>query len=110
MHLHELIVQSRIGYRCEMKNGIELFVAELFVPVERCQILRYEIAAIAGQVLEVARAEIVNHRETRSRKFFLQSKREIRADEAGSAGDDQIGRRSSRRHREQLVAGVINKS
>src|SRR6266567_4729939 len=110
MHLYKLVVQSRIGYRCEMKNGVELFVTELFVPVERCQILRDEIAVIAGHVLEVARAEIVNHRETRARKFFLQSKREIRADEAGSAGDDQIGRRSSRRHREQLFAGVINKS
>jgi len=95
MHLYKLVVQSRVGYRCEMKNGIELFVAELFVPVERRQILRYEIAAIAGQVLEIAGAEIVDYHETRSRKLFLQGEREIGADEAGPAGDEQIGRRSS---------------
>ena len=99
MHLHELIVQSRIGYRCEMKNGVELFVAELFVPVERCQILRHEIATITGQVLEIAGAKVIDHREARVRRFFLQSEREIGADEAGAAGDDEIGRRVSRRHR-----------
>ena len=110
MHLNKLIVQSGIGDRCEMKDRVERFIAELFVPVEVRQILCYEVAAIAFQILEVARAEIVNHRETRVRKFFLQSEREIGADEAGPAGDDQIGRRSSRRHREQLVAGLINKS
>ncbi len=42
MHLHELVVQSRVRNRRKMKNGIELFVAELIVPIERCQVLRYE--------------------------------------------------------------------
>ena len=99
MHLYKLVVQSRIGYRCEMKNGVELFVAELFVPVERCQILRYQIAAIAGQVLEIAGAKVIDYGETRGLKFFLQREREIGADEASAAGDDEVGRRIRRRHR-----------
>ena len=52
MHLDELVVQSRVGYRCEMKNGIELFVAELIVPIERCQILRNKVATVAGEILK----------------------------------------------------------
>ena len=95
MHLYKLVVQSRIGYRCEMKNGVEFFVAELFVPVERCQILRHEIAAITAQIFKIARTEIVDHGQARLGKFFLQSERKIGADEAGPAGDHQIGRRSS---------------
>jgi hypothetical protein len=95
MHLHKLVVQSCVRYRREMKNGIELFVAELIVPIERCQILRYEIATVAGEILEIAGTKIVDHREMRVRKFFLQSEREIGADEAGSTGDDDVGRRVS---------------
>ncbi len=82
-----------------MKNRVELFVAELIVPVERCQILRDKVSAIAGEILEISGTKIVDHRETRVRKFLLQREREIGADEAGSTGDDQVGTRVSRRHR-----------
>ena len=93
MHLHELIVQSRIGYRCEMKNGVELFVTELVVPIQSRQILRNEVAAISREILEIAGTKIVDHRQTRIRKFFLQRQCKIGADETGSASDDEIGRR-----------------
>ena len=53
MHLDKLIVQGRIGDRSEMKDRVELFVTELFPPIERRQILRDEVAAIAGKVLEI---------------------------------------------------------
>ena len=98
MHLDELIVQSRVRNRREMKNSIELFIAELLVPVERRQVLRYEIAAIAGEILEIAGTKIIDHRETRARKFLLQREREIGPDEAGATGDDEVGRRVSRGH------------
>jgi hypothetical protein len=58
-----------------MKNGIELFVIELLAPIQHRQILRHEIAAITGEVLEIARAKIVDHGETRIGEFFLQSER-----------------------------------
>jgi hypothetical protein len=58
------------------------------VPIERRQILGYEIATISEKVLEIARAKIINHRETRLRKFFLQLESEVRADEAGASGDN----------------------
>ena len=90
MHLDELIVQGRVGDRGEMKNGVELLVPELFGPIERCQVLGDEIAAIAGEILEIAGAEVIDHREARVRKSFLQRKREIGADKASSASDDQV--------------------
>ena len=90
MHLHELIVQCGVGDRGEMKNRVELFVTKLLAPIEGRQILRHEIAAISGEILEITRAKIVDHREVRLREFFLQHQREIRADETGAAGDDQI--------------------
>jgi hypothetical protein len=60
------------------------------VPIERGQISGDEIAAISSEVLEIPRAKIIDHRETRIREFFLQRKREIRADETGAAGHDQV--------------------
>ena len=59
--LDELIVQGRVGDRGEMKDRLEFFVAELLLPIERRQILRHEIACIAGEVLEIAGAEIIDH-------------------------------------------------
>ena len=47
VHLHELIVQGRVGDRGEMKNGVEFFVAELLAPIELGQILRDKIAVVA---------------------------------------------------------------
>src|SRR5205807_995732 len=35
VHLNELVVQSRVGDRREMKNCIEFLVAELFSPIKR---------------------------------------------------------------------------
>ena len=76
-----------------MKNGVELFGTELLLPINRGQILRNEIAAISGEVFEIPRAKIIDHRETRVREFFLQGEREIGADETGPAGDNEVGRR-----------------
>ena len=73
------------------ENGVDLFVTELLDPIQSCQILCHEIAAISGEILEIPRAKIVDHRQTRIRKFFLQRQGEIGADEAGSASDDEIG-------------------
>ena len=103
MHLRELIVQRCVGNRREMKNGIELFVAELSVPIERCQILCNKVATVAGEILEIAGTEIVDHREPRVRKFLLQREREIGADEPGATGDEEIGRRFSGRHRKSWL-------
>ena len=104
MNLLELIVVGCVGNRREMKNRIELFFAELLAPIERGEVLRNEIPTIAGKILEIAGPEIVNHCETRVRKFFVQSKREVGADETSPAGDEQIGRRTRRGH------GRLNKS
>ena len=93
MHLLELVVVSRIRDRREMKNGVELFVTELFAPIQSRQILRNEVAAISPEILEIAGAKIVDHSQTRIRKFFLQRQCKIGADETGSASDDEIGRR-----------------
>ncbi len=81
-----------------MKNRVELFVAELLAPIERGEVSRNEILTIAGEILEIAGPEIINHREMCVRKFFLQREREIGADETSSARDEQIRRRTSRGH------------
>ena len=104
MHLDELVVQSRVRYRREMKNGIELFFAELSVPIKRCQILGDKVDTVAGEILEIAGTKIVDHREPRVRKFLLQRERQIGADEAGSPGDEEVGRRVSRGHRQICYA------
>ena len=93
MHLHELIVQRRVGNRREVKNGVELLIAELVLPIARCQVLRYKVPGVTGEVLKITRAKIVDHSQPRVRKFFLQRQSEIGADKTGSAGDDEIGRR-----------------
>ena len=54
MRLDELIVQRRVGDRGKMEDRVEFLVAELLLPIERRQILRYEIALVAGEVLEIA--------------------------------------------------------
>ena len=93
MHLLELVVIGCICDRREMKNGVDLFVTELFAPIQSREIFCHEIAAIPGEILEIAGAKIVDHRQTRLRKFFLQRQCKIGADETGSASDDEIGRR-----------------
>ena len=95
MHLLQLIVIRRIGDRREMKDRVERSVAELLMPVECRQILRNEVSAVAGQILEITRAKIVNHRNPRVLESFLQSQREIRPDETGAAGDNKVRRRVS---------------
>ena len=89
----ELVVIGRVSDRREMKNRIELFVAELLMPVERCQILCHKVATVAGEILEIAGTKIIDHRETRVRKFLLQREREIRTDKTGAASDDEVGKR-----------------
>ena len=74
-----------------MKNGVELFAAELFAPIERRQVLRDQIAAIAAQIFKITGAKIVDYREPRSGKFFLEGEREIGADKAGATGDEKAG-------------------
>ncbi len=79
-----------------MENAVEFFVAELLLPIERGQILRDEIASVAGEIFEIAGAEIVDHGQARVGELLLQFEDEIRADEAGAAGDEEIERRSGR--------------
>ena len=95
MSLLELIVIGGVGDGSEMKNGVELFVAELFAPIQLCQIGRNEIAAVPGEILEIAGAKIIDHSQARLWKFFLQRERKVGADKTGAAGDDQIRRRIS---------------
>jgi hypothetical protein len=73
-----------------MKNRVKFLVTELLVPVERREILSYEIATVVTEVPEITRAKIIDHGETRVWEFFLQGEREIRTDETGAAGDDQV--------------------
>ena len=54
MHLLELIVIGCVSDRRQMKIGVEFFIAELLTPMEGCQILGDEIAAIAREVFEIA--------------------------------------------------------
>ena len=95
MHLLELVVIGRIGDRREVKDRVERFNAELLMPVECRQILRNEVPAVAGLILKITRAKIVNHRNPRVLESFLQSQREIRPDETGAAGDNKVRRRAS---------------
>ena len=90
-----------------MKNRVEFFVAELLAPIERGQILRDEIAVVAGEILEIAGAKIVDHGQARVGKFFLQREGEIGADEAGAAGDEEMVRRSL--HEKQRCRGEADK-
>jgi len=106
MNLFELVVVGCIGDRRKVKNRVELFIAELLAPIERGEVLRNEISTISSEVLEIAGPEIVNHCEPRVRKFLLQREREIRADEPGAAGDDEVGRMVSRGHR-QICCALI---
>jgi hypothetical protein len=76
-----------------MKDRVELLVSELFLPIHRGQVLSDEIAAIAPQIFEIARAKVVDHGEAGTRNLFLQGERKIRADETGPASDEKIGRR-----------------
>ena len=98
MNLLELIVIGRVRDRREMKDRVEsgrCRIAELLVSVEGRQILRNEVSTVAGQILEITGAKIVNHRNARVRESFLQSQCEIRADETGAAGDNEVGGRFS---------------
>ena len=93
MHLNELIVQSRVGDRCEMKNRVESSscrITEFFSPIQCRQIFGDKISAIPWQILEITGPEIINYREVRIREFFLQRQREIRSDEPGAASDDEL--------------------
>ena len=54
MHLNELIVQRRVCYGSQMKNRVELLVPKLGIPIEGRQVLHDKIAAITGEILEVA--------------------------------------------------------
>ena len=77
MSLLELIVIGRVGNRGEVKNSVELLVTELLAPIERGQILCDEIAAIAGQVFEIAGAEIIDHGEAHLWRHVLQTEDKI---------------------------------
>ena len=96
MHVDELIVQRGVRNRGKMKNGVEsgsCRIAELFSPIQRCQILRDEIAAVLGEIFEITRAKIIDHGKAGVREFFLQRKREIRSDETGATSDDEVWKR-----------------
>src|SRR5262249_15200959 len=93
VHLNELIVQSRVRNRCDMKNCIKSSrcrIAELFPPIQCGQIFRDKIPAIPGQILEITRSKIVNDREPRAGEFFLQCECEIRTNEPGAARDNEV--------------------
>ena len=90
MRLLKLIVICGISERGEMKNRVELFVAELFPPLQLRQIGRNKVPAITRQILEITRAKIVDHDKSRIRKSLLQFQNKIRPDKAGAAGYKQI--------------------
>ncbi len=90
VHLRELVVHRGVGDRGEMENAVEFFVAKLRLPIERREVGRDKIAAIAAQVFEIARAKIVDHGQTRRGIFLLQRKGEVGADEAGPTGDEKV--------------------
>ena len=98
MRLLELIVVGRVGDGREMKNSVELFVPELFAPIESGQVGRHKIAKITGQVFEVAGTEIVDHGDARVRVFFLEPEGQVGADKTGAAGNDKIKRRFGGAH------------
>ena len=106
VHLDELIVQGRVGDRCQMKNRVEFFIAELLAPIERRQILRDKITAITSEIFEIAGAKVVDDGETRVRKFFLQGEHKIGADKAGATGDEQIKIGIGSRHGVRLVCAL----
>ena len=84
-----------------MKNRVESRgrgIAELFAPIQGGEILRDEIAAVAAQIFKIAGAKIVDHGEARVGKLVLQGKSQVRADKAGSAGDEKAGRRIRSSH------------
>ena len=84
-----------------MKDRVERFDRQTVSPVERRQILRNEVATVTGQILKITGTEIVDHRYTRVRESVLQSQCEIRADETGAAGDNEIKARGSRWHKKR---------
>jgi len=53
-------VIGRVSNGSKMKNCIELFVAELFPPIQLRQIGRNKIAAIAAEILKIAGAKVVD--------------------------------------------------
>ena len=76
-----------------MKNAVESRgrgIAELLFPIEGGQILRDEVSAVAGEILEIARAEIVDHAQVRVWELLLQFEHKIGADETGAAGDEEV--------------------
>jgi len=93
VHLFELVVVGCVSDRCEVKDRIEPLVAELFSPIQSRQVLRYKIAAVAGEILEIAGAKVVDQGHKRIREFFLQRQREIGSDETGATRDNEVGRR-----------------
>jgi len=98
MGLRELIVQRRVRDRRHVEDAIEFLVAELLLPVEGREILGGEITLVAGEILEVTGAEIVDHRQPRGGEFFLQPQDQIGTDETGATGDEQVGRRIGGSH------------
>ena len=60
MRLLKLIVIGRVSNGSKMKNCVELFATELFPPMQLRQIGRNKIAAITGEILEIARPKVVD--------------------------------------------------
>ena len=71
-----------------MEDRVEFFVAELLLPIERREVLRDEIALVAGEVLEIAGAEIIDHGQPRVRHSLLEREHEVGADKTGAASDE----------------------
>ena len=119
MRLPELIVVRRVGDRRHVKNEVELHLIELLSPIQLRQIRRHKIALVAGEVLEIARSKIIDHRESGRGEFFLQSEGQIRTDKSSATGYDEVewsfrGRhsrkivkRSSKIHKDTLGLGQI---
>ena len=93
MHLNELIVHRCVCDGRKMENRIKprhFRIAELVSPIERRQVFCDKITTITSEILEIARPEIVNYRKTRIWESFLQRQRQIGADEARAAGDNEV--------------------
>ena len=86
-----------------MENGVEPLITEMFAPIEGGEILGHHIAVESGQIPEIARSEIVDHGESRIGQYLLKGEGQVRADKAGSPGNDKVKKRIRQRHGKEMV-------
>ncbi len=99
MHLAELVVvgrvgdggeMGRVGDGGEMENEVDLGPAEVVLQVHGGEVPGDDVAFEALQVFEIAGAEIVHHGELGLGITAGHFVDQVRPDEAGPAGDDDV--------------------